>query len=481
MLPEHLWIASLANEYSLEDAHKPFEEFLDALDTVWHDPDDPPIGILSDFALVSPEKRSAFRDNHKELIRRDFLKPIGRILAFYPENPAAWLIDEEFLREGGSLDPEVELRRLRQIVGQLLPAKDKAAGHLRVLPSTRLAKHGRLSFVRGKFDDLIDMLIRYPGGCNEEEQYHVQSFARITVNTVLNRRATDHRWAKYFWRHNYDLAACKPRMFSLHQGEPITEEQGNKLSVLLRTNSDRARNYLDLLSRTVRCDLYAPERDEIMLGLIARVIRLYVLTCSDPNLWARDTAGIMLRCLGDTAITFAYLARCGSNEDFERFKSYGEGQQKLLMLHLQDTYPDEKSLEGRSATELGDELGSFMPELLPIELGNWSKKDSHKLATEAGMERFYRLIFTPTSGDVHGTWFSLKNSNLQRCGEILHRFHRLPAFAEPPMFANTVFAAQEIVEECFNIATTILSYPAPAQPLERFVEKPKDPGGDSSE
>lgn len=469
LLPEHLWMAALAEDFKIENAHKPFEAFLDALDTVWPDLEKPPLGVLSDFGLIPPEKRPLFCSEHQRLIRAVFLRPIGRILAFYPDSPASWLIDESFLEEGGSLDPAVELARLRRLIIKLLPGKDDVAGHIRVLPSTRLLKHGRLSFAGGKFDELIELMVRYPDGCDQEQKYRVQSFARTVANFSLTQD-TEHQWPKYFWRHNYDLAVCNPVVHSMHRGEPVNEEQGRKLALPLERNASRAESYLALLARSVKCDLYSPQRDEILLGLCARLIRLCVLMASDPNLWARDTAGIVLRCLGDTAITFGYLAKCGTADDFERFKAYGEGQQKLLMLQLQDNYAGEKSLEGRSAGDLADELGYFMPELLQIELGSWSKKTARELAQDSGMERLYRLVFTPTSGDVHGTWFSLKGSNLCVCGEVLHRFHRLPAFAVPPMYVGTVVAAQEILEECIRIGASALSYPAAAEPFESISD-----------
>jgi hypothetical protein len=40
---------------------------------------------------------------------------------------------------------------------------------------------------------------------------------------------------------------------------------------------------------------------------------------------------------------------------------------------------------------------------MQIELGSWAKKDVRKLAADVGMERFYRLVFSPTSSDVHGS------------------------------------------------------------------------------
>lgn len=473
VLPEYLWIGALAETFTLQKAHLPFADLLDALDSVWGAAPRVPMGFLSDFAAVPESRRMEFKQRHQRLITKAFQEPIGRILAFYPENPAAWLADEEFLATGGSLDPEAEFAVLRRLVLQLLPGRGDTAGHLRVLPITRLAKHGKIHLPRGRdfTGELVDAFARYPDQCTDDEKRYVESICRAIAVGLMGDYAP-FGWSQYFWRHNYDLAVCRPVVLPLKGARPVTREEGENIVGILSRNSARARTYPDSVARSVKPDLYAPERDEVLFGLIARVVRLYVLTCEDSNLWARDMAGILLRCLTDAAINFAYLARRGTAEDFERFRQYGEGQQKLLMLHLQDTYPGQQSLEGRTSLDLADELGNFMPELLPIELGSWSKKDSRKLAQEAGLEPWYRLVFTPASSDLHGSWFSLKSSNLCRCVEILHRFHRLPTFAEPPMFVGTALVAQEILEECIRIGVQVLSYPEPTEHLEQIPTSP---------
>jgi hypothetical protein len=135
----------------------------------------------------------------------------------------------------------------------------------------------------------------------------------------------------------------------------------------------------------------------------------------DANLWARDTSGIVLRCLADTVITFVYLVRHGTAEDYKAFRAYGEGQEKLLMLHLQDSHQASATLEGRSSQDIASALGGFAVEMMNIDLGSWSKSDTRRLASKIGMDRLYRLVYTPTSADVHGTWASLKTANLCYC------------------------------------------------------------------
>src|SRR5262249_38308237 len=122
------------------------------------------------------------------------------------------------------------------------------------------------------------------------------------------------------------------------------------------------------------------------------------------------------------------------------------------------------------------------PEMLEIELGNWSKKDARKLAQQAGLEDLYRLVFSPASGDLHGSWVSLKSSNLVRCEEPLHRWHRLPTYAEPPFFVNTAIAAQELYTRCREEAVKLLGYPSARKLLDLSLdETSKDHPGESGE
>jgi Family of unknown function (DUF5677) len=468
LLPEHLWIGALVDRHGIEDAHKPYYRLLDAVDEVWTE-DYPPLGLISDFGLVAPEKRAEFKELHRGLIADAFHEPIGRIVAFYSDCPARWLVDEDLLTAEGSLDPEVELSRASQLVVKLIAAKDEFAGHSRMLPLGRILKHGKLAFPQGF--PLADALSRYPQDCTEDEKWSVQSMGRMQVNELYHRmdRYSGKAWPKYFWRHNYDLVPCDPVDIPLGGSEPVTEEQFDVFAGALGANASATRDYLDLLSRQARVDLYDPVKDEILLGLLSRSARLYVLLAEDPNLWARDMAGILLRCLAETAISFGYLAKSGKEEDFQRFREYGEGQEKLLMLHLEESHPEGKSLEGRDAKAIKRDLGVMAPALLQIELGSWSGKDTRKLASAAGLEHLYRLVFTPGSGDVHGTWASLSKSNLAYCSQALHRFHRLPSFSEPPFFLQVMIAAQDVFETCVQIGVETMGLPELDPPLARAL------------
>lgn len=482
LLPEHLWIAAVVDRFGKERAHLFYYRFMDAIDEVWPAKDSVPLGLITDFGVIPEEARHQLWEHHETLLVECFHEPIARILTFYPENPAHWLVRDDLVEKGGHVDPDVELGRLRCLVKRLYPRRGEYASTVQALSFGRLLRHGKIQLGK-EVGDLVPLLEKYPISCTDQERAKVESMTRSLMSGICQRedRYQGRDWPKYFWRHNLDLAICRPDNIVLEVTNPFTEEDARHLQEVLQRNVDRARRYLDRLSIQVKCDLYRPERDEILFGLFARLTRLYLLIMEDPNLWARDVAGVLLRCLADTAITFGYLAKCGQDDDFQRFREYGEGQEKLLMLHLQDSYPGDKSLDGRDVEAMRSELGWFAPELMDIELGHWAKKDARKLAQMAGMEKYYRLVYTPMSSDVHGSWVSLKYSSLCQCTELLHRFHRLPSYMEPPVFLGFISAAQGMFQDCIEMSISQLGYPTIEEPVEPFPwDKPASKEDDES-
>lgn len=469
LLPEHLWIELLSNTYVQLEWQNLYEKFLDALDT--YCPEDKIIfGLISDFGLITADKRKDFLKNNEELVHRAFYKPMGRIITFYPEAPCYWLLQKKYLDIERPVDLKVELGKLGESVLRLMPGKDLHTGHIRAMPLTRALKHGKVYFKRGM--EIAELLPKYPGKCNEEEKYYVQSQARNMMHMFFLRDGIylERRWPKYFWTRNLELVPCVPHAIELKKEASLGEDDIKQLYDLLERNSQIAIDYLREISMKHKYDLYDTERDEILLGLFSRLTRLYVLILSNPPLWSRDIAGILLRCLADTAITFAYLTKKGSGDEFRDFRAYGEGKEKLLMLHIQDAYPEKKSIEGKNSEEIAEEMGwGFTPELIDIELTNWTKKSSRKLALDAGFGEIYRLAYDPASSDIHGTWISLKKSNLARCIQPLHRFHRMPQYIEPPLFVNTLDAVQGIYLKSVKIGKEHLRYPAMKSKLEEIV------------
>ncbi|MEG5004322.1 DUF5677 domain-containing protein [Microcoleus sp. AT9b-C3] len=473
-LPEYLWIASLRDVVPTDKLYEPYYAFMEAIGE-FLEGEQLIIGLVSDFAALAPH-RDRLLAKHGELIEQLFLRPFGRILACYPNSPASWLVNQEFIERGGHLDREVEIPRIRSLVTDLVDGRGELATAARMASFGQVVKSGKVRFPRGL--PIVDLLPKYPNQCSHDECKQVEGFVRASLGSILSTESKyeSKEWSKYFWRHNYDLATCQPVLLGIRGAKPASENDINQAVSVIETNVKAARAYLENLAMQLQYDLYAPERQEVLSGLFARCIRLFLLIMENPALWARDTAGIMLRCLVETTITFCYLAEHGTEDEFESFRQYGEAQKKLLMLQLQDNHPDSMTLEGRDASDISKELGGFSAEILQIELGHWAKKDARQLAYTAGLERYYRLVFTPTSADIHGTWTSLKDSNLGVCAEPLHRFHQIPTYAEPPLYLYTLQAAHDLLEKAYEAGVRALGFPPTLELLSLLPNDTDDVG-----
>lgn len=458
LLPEYLWIVRLASYYGEGKWFPLYTRVLDTFDSSV-DPKSTLLGLVSDFALIPTEQRASLLAAHDDLLLDAVHKPFGGILTLYPDCPMAWIFREGWLEYGHVRSRDKTVESLRQLVVTMFDPDTDNIRHLRGVPLCRALKHRRLALPSTL--DVVEMMPRYPNGCTAEERREVQQFAKMTLNTLFmtDPRFSEHTWAKAFWRANASLAPCLVRDYETSGAVALSPKQQEALPTILTKNAAAARAWVQDLAASAVIDLYSPTKDEILLGLGARLARLFVLMQEEPGLWAGDTSGIMLRCLTDVAITFAYLSQHGTSEEFEAFRKYGEGKEKALMLHLQDTYPGEASLDGESATQISERLGGFAVELMDMELGGWTKKSVRDLSFKSGMERFYRLVFSPASEELHSTWTGLRKSSLRFCMEPLHRFHRLPAMAEPPFLLHVAGAAIEVFEHCVAIGTSACRFP----------------------
>lgn len=451
--------------------HKIFDDFIDKLEDGLSD-DVLLLGTISSFAKVPPDQRQEILERHKDFIVFAFAEPVGRLLTLYPDCPALWLLPEDW-KQNVQVDYQFELNKLEQALVRLYPAKDDYCGYLRMMPLIRIAKRGKIHFAIES--EIPDLLVKYPSQCTDEEKALAESYGRTLVNQYLTPEPEDKdwpEWPKYFWRHNYDLSICRYPQINF---ESIDEEADklfwNRVNETRQTNVKCLQEFLDEIVLKLKIDLYDPDKDEVVLGLFSRIVRLYTVLLEDSQLWAQDLSRIMLRCLVDTSITLCYLLKSKDEKLYKDFIEYGKGKEKLLMLHLQDTHSEDTGPSGEDTESLASGLGGgLMPEVINIDLAFWTKKSARDMANDVGMMKFYRLIYDPTSSDIHGTWVSIKNINLIRCVNPLHRFHRLPHKFAIPLFITPLVYATEIMKKVIEFCRDNYSFPPLNKDLYDFSE-----------
>lgn len=373
------------------------------------------------------EKRAEVRRTlHEEgLDEVVFPEAFKHAIALYEECPMGWLF-EDWHRET-RVDHEVGISYLKDAARRLLATRSKHSTRCRLFGIARMVKHGKIVFIKGQTDQAAEELSAYSDEISEEEQEKTESGIRAMFGACFNLSEADANvWAPYFWRHNYKITVCE----QIKDTAP-TADSSNLLRNALRRLREAfvpLKNAYWQATAQADLDLYDPDRDEVLFGLVSRQFRMFSVLTADPRLWSPDLGLMFHRVMADTEIVFAYLIHKNDRALFERFKRYSLGKQKLYKLHLSD-YGERMGLDLDDVEdELEERINSeIFEELLPIELGSvFEGTDMRKMAYEVKLEDLYRLVYSPTSAELHGEWVSLKEHNLTLCVNPLHGFHRLP-------------------------------------------------------
>lgn len=435
LLPEMLWVDAVVDHLSWDRAPSAIHAALDTLDPfAERDPKAPVLsGLISDFSLVPNDRRAAARAALQDsgLNQPTLPEPFRHALGLYPACPAAWLIED--WRKTNRVDPETGISHLKAAVLRLLDSKSVHSTRCRMLALARLMKHGKLLFspkIRS-----AELFSKYPSGLSEEEQRRVESWARATFGSVTPVLLESADWAPYFWRHNYQISVCEPVGQPPTEGQPLSKELSETIIAQITDAIGRLRSVIDEAATQAPLDIYEINKDEVLFGLLSRQFRLFTAVALDVRLWAPDLARMLLRPMADALITLKWLISRNDPALFDKFKTFSAGKRKLLKLHIEEFADgarlDLAELESYLSDSVNEEIWE---ELLPIDLGaNFADVNMRKMALEVGLDHLYKLVFSPSSAEVHGEWMSLKEFNLQRCGNPLHRFHRLPRLSPLPV------------------------------------------------
>ena len=447
-LPELFWPDCLLVMHKFNQAGAVFHRALDIIDKfVPVESTEIVNGLVTSFLLVPIEKREEVRRSLEQqgLDEAVFSDPFKHAISLYEECPMYWLFED--WRSHHHVDFEEGIRYIRDATERLLASRSKHATRCRIFSLARFVNRGKLRFVQGALDDVIDDLCGYSDSMAEEGQKRTEATVRAMFGAQLALAYQDTRaWPPYFWRHNYRLSLCAPLASSTETAGGSRKIQKSEKE-LLQPLTIFKQGYEQVCLKA-ELDLYSPDRDDVLFGLVSRQFRLFSVLAEDVRLWSPDVGLMFHRIMADGLIILSYLVQANDPALFMRFKRYSLGKQKLYKSHLAD-YSERTGLDTTEMEEhLADRINAeISEEFVTIELGGvFEGTNPRKMAALVGLEDLYRLVYSPTSGELHGEWASLKKHNLTVCANPLHRYHRLPRLTTPGLvWTGSILGAASIL------------------------------------
>jgi Family of unknown function (DUF5677) len=373
-----------------------------------------------------PEARQVIKDRVAEF----GLLPesVARVLASYPERPAAWLVD---LDVAPPSQQEIDLlaRAILETLGD---------GHresvIKCLSIWSAVQAGVFSCDKTTIDLLkvypndpatrtrADSVVRASWGAQKGRQ-QIQDPARFDASV---------KWAHVFWGVNSMTTPCVR-----HRSPAETQTEGLDTSAENNSSGDDLRQFaMDLLASYVEAietspsRLYDQEQQEVHTGLVARVGREVIAVLGAPDLWCMEHGSHVVRTLVEVRIYLQWMALQHS-KIYQEYQEYGAGKAKLYARIMEELPKDRTGSEFNDAIEELDRL-SHNHDVLDHRVVDTRDsfaegKSIRVMAEECGLLDFYRQAYSIASGTAHTEWWSVESNCMERCLNVLHRGHLIPS------------------------------------------------------
>ncbi|MBA0125527.1 hypothetical protein H0B56_08240 [Haloechinothrix sp. YIM 98757] len=395
-------------------------------------------GEMTTFDKIAVEDRSAVLAALQEdgLFEQTFPWVLVRALQKYHSPPAAWLF--EGWRGNDKIIPDNQPEQfLRELISDASHGQSAMATKAKAMVIRAWLKTGKLMLAKEIGEVWDNILPRYPDEITEEERQRIEPSIRATFMTLTSNpdreleKSPGLTWAKTFWRQNWKLYECGDSSADAEHSLDATSEHVKAAHAAWQHVLDEVTERFLAASRAADPDLYAPDRHEILTGLVYRQIRALGVMIGFPALWTMEHGSSTIRGVLEARILVKWLLLQDDPELYSRFKDYGRGKLKLLKLHLEE-YRESLS---SPAAELDEQIEymdalvnrDIMEEFQDISIeGNFAGLDTRRMADQVGLLTDYRLVFQPASSNMHGEWASLDQYTLSTCRNPLHRWHRIP-------------------------------------------------------
>jgi len=478
IFPDMIWLAMLMTEYGGAKGMYIAASALRRIDSILDDPSGPGrpdklvlAGQLTEFERVPEALRGQIIEalQADDLFERAVPWIFARALMKYENVPGMWLFNGWQGNEQIVSADQPE-RLLARVVEDNSHGQSASATRAKAMVLAAWLNAGKVTISREMAEEWGKILPRYPDGITDDERRRIEPSIRVAFMAMAAQPyhvADDGTepaalvWAKNFWRSNWQLYDCKTATDEIEHEEEgdhrETEEAIRQARAEWTEQLDALSAQLLKVSRETDPDLYCPDRHEVLTGIAHRMIRALSVLVDYPGLWTMEHAASYIRALVEARIVLKWLAHKDEAELYARFKAYGRGRLKLLKLHLEeyrdgltDPPPDMDShIEYLDALVNQDIWEEFQD--ISIE-GNFAGIDTRRMADQVGMLTAYRLVFAPTSANVHGEWAALDQYALMTCRNPLHRGHRIPrddvkVVLGPELVETALSHASVLVEE----------------------------------
>jgi hypothetical protein len=421
-LPDFVWIGLLLDE------HTP-QEVIDIVtacsETAAGAGDESAYILLSEYDTLDEDELQSIKDELNGHLLQELEKALAPLCFYYPTFPLSPLFDDT------EVDEEDAIEQLQRVVDKCYDRRSKTAVLAQAVYVTSMIRQGRMTLPPDFDIDSINAVVDYP---DTDESRKGGATVRAMTNSLAGMGSGGGDWPERFWETGFEISECwfpeKPPGV-----EDIPEDTLNTLLSMGLEFDEAMREAAVELWETADRSVKNATKESVLDGLFMRQINYAANLATSPNLWNYTLGNIIIRCMVDTQITLGWFESEGSKEDYKTFVEHGLGQEKLAIEHAESYAEDADEEDAKFILDGVDKKKERLEEqkytfLISVDVGAWNKS-TRDMAIESGQKQIYDLSYSPKSDIAHGMWNSLESENLMKCGNPLHKYHRIPNFHSP--------------------------------------------------
>lgn len=308
---------------------------------------------------------------------------------------------------------DLKSRKLFQAVAECLHHQSQLATDCRWVRLVPWITSGKFQMPKEHCDEILG----YP---HIGDQRKVRPSIRAAEMMAREPDSIPSEWAQEFWSEGWIGTPCLELERHPDRDSPKTSTTLERVNAVFTALGEHWESTLKTTSPDAK--------HSVSFGFSAYALQLLAELMA-TNLGRGALSRLVLRTLLEIKVTFGYLLTKDQPELWTQFRRYGAGQAKLVLLKLEERGHAPEFLDTGVLEQICNE--DKWDELISINIGHWDEANLRQLSVDAGLKDLYDNYYPWTSGYVHGTWGSIRESVFRTCGNPLHRLHSFPLIDRP--------------------------------------------------
>jgi len=456
IFPEILWIAILIHKYGWRKTISDLDEIIKQLYEIIQDNKKKKIfAFISDYTILNDEERKLFlkRLNYNTKCRLEYC--LNVITYYYPKCPLNWLSNNKVQ----DIQATLELGMLKSISKKAIDRSNKFTMELQATVLYLEQRTGKVIYTEDVQPPNLNEISNYP---LTEESKRIAASIRADINNLEEFIDKESDWLSYYWTRTLEISSCTYP--NIEKREVSKDEDVGRINKIYNTCTILFRDLnkeLEEITYKYKLDLRDTKKFEVLTGMLSRNAQFLADLCSNISNLFDPISKIILRCMFETRVRLKWYIKKGKGKDYDEFKEYGLGQEKLLLEHyknlLDDKRPNKVDLENYCQQIENWINMQNLTMLLPIDLkGKIGEKNLRDMCIELNELNIHRYYLSPFSSYVHGYWNSICKVNLVQCKNPLHGFHFIPQITPRVIDIYILIDAANIYDDCYTLVNSDL-------------------------